>query len=105
MEELNEKNVDDSHINYINFEFIENEELQDYKKLNKYIKDQIKDNEIYYVFLDEVQNVDNFEKVVSSLRALLKNISIFIQVQIVNYYLKKFPLFSLEYMCLLILIL
>lgn len=78
MEELNEKNVDDSHIIYINFEFIENEELQDYKKLNKYIKDQIKDNEIYYVFLDEVQNVDNFEKVVSSLRALLKNISIFI---------------------------
>lgn len=78
MEELNEKNVDDSHIIYINFEFIENEELQDYKKLNKYIKYQIKDNEIYYVFLDEVQNVDNFEKVVSSLRALLKNISIFI---------------------------
>lgn len=78
MEELNEKNVDDSHIIYINFEFIENEELQDYKKLNKYIKDQIKDNEIYYVFLDEVQNVDNFEKVVISLRALLKNISIFI---------------------------
>ena len=78
MDELKEKQVDTSHIIYINFEFIENEELQDYKKLNSYIKDQIKDNKIYYVFLDEIQNVDKFEKVVNSLRASVKNISIFI---------------------------
>ena len=29
-------------------------------------------------FLDEIQNVDNFEKVVNSLRASIKNISIFL---------------------------
>lgn len=70
--------VDDEHIISINFEFIEFEELQDYKKLNYYIKERISDEKIYYVFLDEIQNVDNFEKVVNSLRASVKNISIFI---------------------------
>lgn len=78
IEELKEKGIQDNHIIYINFEFIEYEELQDYRKLNSYIKEKIKDNKLYYVFLDEVQNVDKFEKVVNSLRASLKNISIFI---------------------------
>ena len=78
MEELKNRGIQDNHIIYINFEFIENEELQDYKKLNHYIKDKIKDTKLYYIFLDEVQNVDKFEKVVNSLRASLKNVSIFI---------------------------
>lgn len=78
MNELREKKIDDSHIIYINFEFIENEELQDYKKLNNYIKSKIIDSKMYYIFLDEIQNVDKFEKVVNSLRASIKNISIFI---------------------------
>lgn len=79
IEELKEKRkIDEEHIIFINFEFIEFEDLLDYKKLNKYIKDKIKDNKIYYLFLDEIQNVDNFEKVVNSLRASIKNISIFL---------------------------
>lgn len=79
IDELKEnKNIDEEHIIFINFEFIEFEDLLDYKKLNKYIKDKIKDDKIYYLFLDEVQNVDNFEKVVNSLRASVKNISIFL---------------------------
>ncbi len=79
IEELKVKRkIDEEHIIFINFEFIEFEELLDYKKLNKYIKDKIKDDNIYYLFLDEVQNVDNFEKVVNSLRAQIKNISIFL---------------------------
>ena len=79
IEELKDKRkIDEEHIIFINFEFIEFEDLLDYKKLNKYIKDKIKDNKIYYLFLDEIQNVDNFEKVVNSLRAQVKNISIFL---------------------------
>ena len=74
----NKKKIDSEHIIFINFEFIEFEELLDYKKLNKYVKDNIKDDKLYYLFLDEVQNVDNFEKVVNSLRASLNNISIFL---------------------------
>lgn len=79
IEELkSEKKIDNEHIIFINFEFIEYEDLLDYKELNKYIKDKIKDDKIYYLFLDEIQNVDKFEKVINSLRASIKNVSIFI---------------------------
>ena len=62
---------------YIFFEFIEFDDLTDYKKLNKYIKDKIVDDKLYYLFFDEIQNVDKFEKVINSLRASKKK-SIFI---------------------------
>ena len=79
IKELKEKyQVDNDHIIDINFEFVEYEDLKDYKKLNKYIKEKIIDDKTYYVFLDEVQNVDNFEYVVNSLRASVRNLSIFI---------------------------
>ena len=78
MNELQEKGIDNEHIIYINFEFIEYEDLKDYKELNKYIKERILDEKKYYVFLDEIQKVDKFEDVVNSLRASIENISIFI---------------------------
>lgn len=78
MNELKEKGIDEKHIIYVNFEFIEFEELQDYKKLNTYIKEKIVDDNKYYVFLDEIQKVEKFEDVVNSLRASIDNISIFI---------------------------
>lgn len=78
IDEIKRKNVDDNHIIKINLEFIEYEDLKDYKKLNIYIKERITDKKIYYVFLDEIQNVDKFEDVINSLRASIKNISIFI---------------------------
>ena len=78
MNELKEKNIDEKHIVYVNFEFIEFEELQDYKKLNTYIKEKIVDDRKYYIFLDEIQKVEKFEDVVNSLRASIDNISIFI---------------------------
>ena len=78
IEELKSQNVNEDHIIYINFEFIEYEELQDYKKLNKFVKEKIKDKKNYYLFLDEIQNVDKFEKVINSLRAEYMNLSIFI---------------------------
>ena len=77
IQELREKGIDNEHIIYINFEFIEFENLIDYKELNKYVKNRIKDDQLYYLFFDEIQNVDNFEKVINSLRAS-QNVSIFI---------------------------
>lgn len=77
MEELKNRGIKSDHIIYVNFEFIEFEELTDYKKLNEYVKKRIKDNELYYLFFDEIQNVENFEKVINSLRAS-KKVSIFI---------------------------
>ena len=78
IDEIKEKGIKEDHILYINFEFVEFEDLKDYKKLNSYVKDTIKDNKKYYIFLDEIQNVEKFEIVVNSLRASLENISIFI---------------------------
>lgn len=77
IDELKERKIDEEHIIYVNFEFIEFEDLIDYKNLNTYVKERIKDEKIYYLFFDEIQNVDNFEKVINSLRAS-KNVSIFI---------------------------
>ena len=39
------------------------------KELNDYIKSFVKDDKIYYLFLDEIQRVDNFERGINSLRA------------------------------------
>ena len=68
-EMLIEKGVSSQHIISIDFEWLEFEEQKDYKKLNQYIETKIKDQERYYVFLDEIQEVDEFEKVVNSLHS------------------------------------
>ena len=81
IQELKDKGIDSEHIIYVNFEFIEFEDLTDYKELNKYIKERIKDDKIYYLFFDEIQNVENFEKVINSLRAS-KKVSIFIKCKL-----------------------
>ena len=78
MDEIKENGIKENHIIYINFEFVEFEDLKDYKKLNSYIKERIKDNKKYYIFLDEIQNVEKFEIIINSLRASSENISIFI---------------------------
>ena len=77
IDELKENNVDDNHIIYINFEDYDYEEYTDPKKLNNYVKERIIDDKKYYIFFDEIQNVEKWEKVVNSLRAT-KNASIFI---------------------------
>ncbi len=78
IDEIKKEAINEEHIIYINFELIEFEDLLDYRKLNEYIKEKIKDKKIYYVFLDEIQKVEKFEVVVNSLRASIPNISIFI---------------------------
>ncbi len=64
---LKSLNIDDNQIISINFEDLEYEELQDYKKLYTYITDKLIKNKKNYIFLDEIQNVENFERVVDSL--------------------------------------
>lgn len=77
IEELKERGVTEGHLLYINFEYIEFEELQDYRRLNQYVKEYIAGDGMYYIFFDEIQNVDSFEKVINSLRASCENLSIF----------------------------
>ena len=61
----------------INFEDMDYEELSDYKKLYEYIKSKIIEDKKNYIFLDEIQNVDKFEKVVDSL-FIKENIDLYI---------------------------
>ena len=68
MEEIKNEGIDDNHIIYINFELIEYDDINTAKELNAYIKNFVKDDKTYYVFLDEIQKVDNFEKAINSLR-------------------------------------
>lgn len=77
MDELKQKSIDSKHIIYMNFEDYDYEAYTDPQKLNYYIKEKINDDEKYYIFFDEIQNVDKWERVVNSLRAT-KNTSIFI---------------------------
>lgn len=51
----------------VNFEDFSNDHLLDKKALHTYILSQLKEGEMTYVFLDEVQRVAEFEKVVDSL--------------------------------------
>ena len=64
---LKASGVSDEQIVSINFEELEYEELQDYKKLYAYLKDRLCKGKMTYIFLDEIQKVSAFEKVVDSL--------------------------------------
>lgn len=61
----------------LNFEDLEFEELTDYKKLYQYIRDRLQSNAMNYIFLDEVQHVEGFEKAVDSL-FLKKNCDVYV---------------------------
>ena len=59
--------VSPDQIIFINFEELEYEELQDYHKLYSYITERLCPDRYTYIFLDEIQKVESFEKVVDSL--------------------------------------
>lgn len=64
---LKDNGVSDDQIISINFEDSDYEELLDRKKLYDYIKEKLVKGKKTYVFLDEIQRVDEFEKTVDSL--------------------------------------
>lgn len=64
---LKENGVAEEQIVSVNFEELEYEELLDYKKLYQYLKERLINGKTTYIFLDEIQKVASFEKVVDSL--------------------------------------
>ena len=64
---LKSNGVSDTQIVSVNLEELEYEELLDYKKLYAYLKERLVPGKTTYIFLDEIQNVVGFEKVVDSL--------------------------------------
>lgn len=69
--------IDSEHIIKIALDDILNEEYKDPRRLLLHIKESIKDNNNYYVFIDEVQMMDNF---VGALNSLLRieNVDVYV---------------------------
>ena len=76
-QELLDSGVKPNQIISINFEDLEYEPLQEYHALHEYIVERLIPDASVYVFLDEVQHVPQFEKVVGSL-FIKPNVDIYI---------------------------
>ena len=74
---LLENGVKDEQIISLNFENPSDMNFSDWKELYDYVNDKINSKKMYYVFLDEVQILDHFEKAVDGL-FLNKNIDLYI---------------------------
>lgn len=77
IDELQNMKIPKDQIIYINLEYKEYSFIKNDDDLYNYIKSLIKNDLKYYIFLDEIQNVDKWEKTVNSYRAKEKY-SIFI---------------------------
>ena len=67
IQELKENGIKNKDIIYINFEDLHFEEINDYRKLNDYVLKNKGTNK-QYLFFDEIQHVDSFEKAINSFR-------------------------------------
>lgn len=76
-DELSASGIGADHIVYVNLEDLDYEGITTASDLNKEIKSHITDNGRYYLFIDEIQHVEEFEKALASFRATL-NASIFV---------------------------
>ena len=65
--QLEKEGIDKEHINEMAFDDFANREYRDPEKFYQYVKAQIKDGRMYYVLLDEVQMMDQFEDVLNGL--------------------------------------
>ena len=69
--------IEKSHIIEIAFDAYENKQYRDPDVLYPYLKEQIKDDGMYYVLLDEVQLLGEFEAILNSLTRM-KNVDVYV---------------------------
>mgnify|MGYP000537323591 FL=1 len=69
--------IEESHIIEIAFDAYENKQFRDPDVLYPYLKEQIKDDDMYYVLLDEVQLLGEFEAILNSLTRM-KNVDVYV---------------------------
>ena len=77
IDEIKDEGIKKENIIYINFESLKYDFIKNGKDLYNYIEALKVNNDKYYVFLDEIQKVEDFEKGINSLR-ITNNYSIFI---------------------------
>ena len=69
MEELKNIGINEKQFIYINFENLKYRNLKNYEKLYDFILNKVDDKyKSYYIFLDEIQEVEEWERCVNSLR-------------------------------------
>ncbi|HDO06375.1 MAG TPA: ATPase, partial [Bacteroidetes bacterium] len=68
IEVLKQKGVNEKNIIYINFESFRYAEITNAKQLYEKIASEIVNNDKYYILLDEIQEVDKWEKAINSFR-------------------------------------
>ena len=69
--------IEENHIIEIAFDAYENKQFRDPDVLYPYLKEQIKDDGMYYVLLDEVQLLGEFEAILNSLTRM-KNVDVYV---------------------------
>ena len=82
---LKSKGVDEKHILSLNFEERENSQFEDWRIVYDLIMSRLPTNEKKYVFLDEVQLIPHFEKLVDALY-VKRTLTYISQVQMLIYY-------------------
>ena len=74
---LTKSGVADDHIIEIPFDSFENKKYRDPEILYPYVKEQIADGGMYYILLDEVQLLDEFESVLNGFMRM-KNVDVYV---------------------------
>ncbi len=69
--------VDSKHIIKLDLDNIKNDKYLDPHELYRFIETQIKDDKMYYVLIDEIQKVENFEAVLNGLLHI-RNIDVYV---------------------------
>lgn len=69
--------IDEAHIIEVAFDSFENKKLRDPNMLYPYVKEKIVDDKMYYILLDEVQLLDEFESVLNGLMRI-KNADVYV---------------------------
>ena len=76
-EHLLSDGIDENHIIEIAFDAFENKKYRNPDVLYPYLKEQIKDDAMYYILLDEVQLLGEFESILNSL-IRMKNVDVYV---------------------------
>lgn len=74
---LLEQGIREDHIIKIDLDARENKEYLDPDKLNEFVKGKINDNKMYYVIIDEIQKVEDFESVLNGFLHV-KNLDVYV---------------------------
>lgn len=76
-EEMLKMGINDDRFIYINYEDNQNKLLTDGEILHAYIENALKDKDQYYLFIDEIQEINEWAKVINSLRSSF-NVDIYV---------------------------